>query len=182
MNTSNRSIVSIGSIVLLGLLLFPSWFETNGQYVKQLGHHFLFNKPSAVPVECYFAGCVTAPASYFYVVLDRPNWLATLLTIVFVLGTLSLLFKTRADGTSRSLRHPVTRWIFSGMVALALPVTVTPKLVLVGMYGISVPRAFFSGEFGSLFYTLFFPAIFAIYAGAIYLVTTAFLWITIRTN
>lgn len=150
MNASNRGIVSIGSIVLSGLFLFPSWFETNGQYVKQLGHHFLFNKPSAVAVECHFVGCVTAPASYFHVVLDRNNRLATLSTVVVVVGLLLLLFRVKADGSSRSIRHPVTRWAFSGLVALALPVTATPQLVFLGMYGIDVPRVLSSGEFDSL--------------------------------
>jgi hypothetical protein len=182
MNASSRNVVSIGSIVLAGLFLFPSWFETNGQYVKQLGHHFLFNKPTAVPVECYLVGCVTAPASYFHVALDRQNWISALLTIVVVIGTLLLLFRTRTDGISRGIRHSVTRWAFSGLVALALPVTVTPQLLLLGIYGVSVPRVLFSGEFGSLVYSVFFPVVFFVYTGVVYLAVTVFVWIMARTN
>jgi hypothetical protein len=179
MNSANKTIVLIGGIALLGLFLFPSWYETNGQYVKQLGHHFLFSKPEPVPVECYLVGCVTAPASYFYVVLDRRPWFATLSTVAVVASILVLLFRSRADGTSLSIRHPKTRWVFSGLVALALPVSATP-MVLVGMYGISVPTYLFSGEDNSFWYSVAFPVVFSVYIVAVYLLSTVAVWISER--
>ncbi len=177
MNSANKAIVLIGGIVLLGLFLFPPWNETNGQYVKQLGHHFLFSKPEPVPVECYLVGCVTAPASYFYVVLDRRPWFETLLTVAVVASILVLLLRRRADGTSLSIRHPNTRWVFSGLVALALPVIGAPML-LVWMYGISVPTYLFSGEDNSFWYSVAFPVVLSVYVVAVYLLSTVAVWIS----
>jgi len=171
MNPTKRAILSISSIAFLGLFFFPPWYETNGQYVKQLGHHFLFKTPEAVPVECYFVGCMTAPASYFHVVLDGRSAFETLSTIAVVATTLLLLFRTRTNGTSPSMASAVTRWAFSGLVALALPVSVTPT-VLVGMYGISVPKILFSGEHNWFWGSIAFPAVFFVYAGGVYLVST----------
>ncbi len=141
-------------------LPFPSHgAETNGQYVKQLGHHFLFSKPEPVPVECYLVGCVTAPASYFHVVLDRRPWLETLSTVAVVASILLLLFRSRADGTSFSIRHPKTRWVFSGLVVLALPVSATP-MVLVGIYGIiRAKNISLVAEDNSLLYSAAFPVV-----------------------
>ena len=181
MNSTNKTIVLIGSIALLGLFLFPSWYETNGQYVKQLGHHFLFSEPEPVPVDCYFVGCVTAPASYFHVVLDRRPWFETLSTVAVVASILVLLFRRRADGISLSIRHPKTRWILSGLVALALPVSVTP-MVLVGIYGISVPEYLFSGEDNSLWYSVAFPVVFSVYTVAVYLLSTVAVRISARRD
>jgi uncharacterized membrane protein len=179
MNSANKTIALIGGIALLGLFLFPSWYETNGQYVKQLGHHFLFSKPEPVPVECYLVGCVTAPASFFHVVLDRRPWFETLSTVAVVASILVLLFRRRADGTSFSIRQPKTRWVFSGLVALALPVSVTP-MVLVGIYGMSVPQYLFSGEDNSLWYGIAFPVIFSVYVVAVYLLSTVAVRISAR--
>lgn len=106
MNSATKTIILSSGIALLGLFLFPSWYETNGQYVKQLGHHFLFTRPEAVPVDCYFVGCVTAPASYFHVVLDRPPWFESLSTVTVVALIMLLVFRRRPDGTSPSMRDP----------------------------------------------------------------------------
>src|SRR5437763_15080221 len=97
MQPSKKIILSISSIALLGVFFFPPWYETNGQYVKQLGLHFFFSRPDAVPVECYLVGCVTAPASYFHVVLNWRSWVETLSTITAVTTILLLLFRTRTD-------------------------------------------------------------------------------------
>jgi hypothetical protein len=134
MNASRKIILSISSIVFLGLLSFSPWYETNGQYVKQLGRYFFSSKPEAVPVECYFVGCVTALASYFRVMLSWRPWVETLSTIAFIATGLFLLFGTRADGNPPSIGNPKTRLAFSAVVALALPISMSPVL-LVGTYG-----------------------------------------------
>jgi len=170
MNSAKKTIIPISCIYLLGLFLFPSWYETNGQYVKQLGHHFLFRRPEAVPVDCYFVGCVTAPASYFHVVLDRGPWLEAMINVAFVASILLFLFRTRGDESYASIRNPKTRWVFSGLVALTLPVPISATpIILMGMYGVSTPTYLFSGEDNSLFYSLAFPIIFSVYAVVIYL-------------
>lgn len=181
MNSAKKTIILISSIYFLGLFLFPTWYEADGQYVKQLGHHFLFRSPEAVQVDCYFVGCVTAPASYFHVVLDRRPWFETLSTVAIVASILLLLFRRRADGTSASVRNPRTRWVFSGLVALALPVNATPML-LMGMYAISIPKYLFSGEDNSLWYSVAFPMVFSVYAVVVYLLSTVSVRISGRTE
>ena len=181
MNASRKIILSISSMVFLGLFFFPPWYETNGQYVKQLGRHFLFSKPAAVPVECYLVGCVTAPASYFHVVLAWQPWVETLATIVFIALGLFLLFRTRADGNSASLEDPKTRLWFSALVALALPISVSP-VVLVGTYGLEVPTILFGGEHNWFWGSVFFPIIFFAYASAVYIVTSVVVGIASRKH
>lgn len=44
MNASRKIILSISSIVFLGIFIFPPWYETNGQYVKQTRALFLFQQ------------------------------------------------------------------------------------------------------------------------------------------
>ena len=107
-------------------MLFPPWYQTHGQYMKQLGHHFLFSSPDAVPVECYLVGCVTAPASYFRVVFNWRSWVETLSSIAAVTTVLFLLFGTRSDGTFPSIANAKTRLLFSVLVALALPISMSP--------------------------------------------------------
>jgi len=169
-------ILSISSIAFLGVFLFPPWYETNGQYVKQLGRHLLFSRPDAEPVECYFVGCVTAPASYFHVVLNWRSWVETLSTIAAVTTALFLLFRTRRDETFHSIANAKTRLLFSVLVALGLPISMSP-LVLLGTYGLYVPLIFISGEHNWFWGTVFFPIVLSAYAGAVYLVVTATVWI-----
>lgn len=172
MNAAQKLTLFVSSVVFLGLFLFPPWYQTNGQYVKQLGRRFIFSKPEAVPVECYLVGCVTAPASYFHVVLDWRFGIQAPLTIAVVATALFLLFRARADAASPSIRRPKTRLIFSALVALSLPITVSP-LVLVGMYALYAPFIFFSHEHNWFWGSIFFPIVFSVYAGAVYLVATA---------
>jgi hypothetical protein len=181
MNASRKIILSLSSIVFLGLFFFPPWYETNGQYVKQLGRYFFFSKPEAVPVECYFVGCVTAPASYFGVVLSWRPWVETLSTIAFIATGLFLLFGTRADGNPPSIGNPKTRLAFSALVALALPISMSPVL-LVGTYGLYVPTILFGGEHNWFWGSVFFPIIFFVYAGAVYIVASVVVWIASRVH
>src|SRR5580693_1830336 len=169
MNRTKKMILSISSIAFWGVFFFPPSYETNGQYVKQLGRHFFFIRPDAVPVECYLVGCVTAPASYFHVVVDWRSWVGTLSTIAAVTTILFLLFRGRTDGTFPSIAKAKTRLLFSLLVALALPVSLSP-LVLLGTYGLCVPLIFFSGEHNWFWGSIFFPIVLSAYAGAVYLV------------
>lgn len=181
MNPTKKMILSISSIAFGGVFFFPPWYETNGQYVKQLGHHFFFIRPDAIPVECYFVGCVTAPASYFHVVLDWRSWVATLSTIAAVTTMLFLLLRARADGTFPSIVNAKTRLLLSVLVALALPVSMSP-VVLLGTYGVYVPLIFFSGEHNWFWGSIFFPILLSLYAGAVYLVATATVWIAAHVH
>ena len=176
MNPTKKIIISINSIFFLGVFFFPPWYETNGQYVKQLGRHFFFSRPEAIPVECYLVGCVTAPASYFHVVLNWRSWVETLSTIAAVTTILFLLFRTRTDGTIPSIADARTRLLFSVLVALALPISMSP-VVLLGTYGLYVPHIFFGGEHNWLWGSVFFPIILSVYAGAVYLVAAVTVWI-----
>jgi hypothetical protein len=181
MNPTKKMILSISSIAFGGVFFFPPWYETNGQYVKQLGRHFFFIRPDAVPVECYLAGCVTAPASYFHVVLDWRSWVETLLTIAAVTTILFLLFRARTDGTFPSIANAKTRLLFSVLVALALPVSMSP-VVLLGTYGLYAPLIFFSGEHNWFWGSIFFPIVISVYTGAVYLVATVTVWIAAHAH
>jgi hypothetical protein len=179
MNASRKFILSISSVVFLGIFFFPPWYETNGQYEKQLGRYFFFSKPEAVPVECYLVGCVTAPASYFRVVLAWRPWVETLSTITFVATGLFLLFRTRADGNPPSIGHPKTRLVFSALVAFAFPISTSPVL-LVGTYGLYVPFILFSREHNWFWGSIFFPIVLFVDAGAVYIVASVVVWIASR--
>ncbi len=181
MNPTKKIILSISSIAFGGIFFFPPWYETNGQYVKQLGCHFFFIPPDAVPVECYFVGCVTAPASYFHVVLDWRSWVGTLSTIAAVTTILFLLLRARTDGTFPSIANAKTRLSLSVLVALALPVSMSP-VVLLGTYGLYVPLIFFSGEHNWFWGSIFFPILLSLYAGAVYLLATATVWIAAHVH
>jgi hypothetical protein len=181
MNPTKKMILSISSIAFGGVFFFPPWYETNGQYVKQLGRYFFFIRPDAVPVQCYFVGCVTAPASYFHVVLDWRSWVETLSTIAAVTTILFLLFKARTDGTFPSIANAKTRLLFSVLVALALPLSMSP-VVLLGTYGLHVPLIFFSGEHNWFWGSIFFSIVLSVYAGAVYLAATTTVWIAARVH
>ncbi len=71
--------------------------------------------------------------------------------------------------------------MFSALVALALPISMSP-VVLVGTYGLYVPIILFSGEHNWFWGSVFFPIIFFLYAGVVYVVASVVVWIASRMN
>ncbi|GEM_PF-2544777 len=111
-------------ILLLSLISFPPWQEAAERelsYRKDLGRGFLLSPPKSVAVECYFVGCVTAPAAYFHVLLNRKLLLQECVTLVVVELLLLWLFRNRQGRAVADLRMPRTRLLISLMLALLIP-------------------------------------------------------------
>src|SRR6476646_6306480 len=124
MNSFQKATLIIGGVILTMLLLFPPWQEAALRelaYRKDIGRGSLLRPPKPVPVDCYFVGCQTAPASYFHVVLNSRLHIAQCVTVVFITLSLFWLFLRRSDGTQPTLNKTRTRLLFSVLIALGLP-------------------------------------------------------------
>ncbi len=124
MNSFQKATLIVGAVILTMLLLFPTWQQAALRelaYRKDIGRGFVLRPPKPVPVDCYFVGCQTAPASYFHVVLNSRLHIAQCVTVVFITLSLFWLFLKRSDGTHRTLKKPRTRLLFSMLIALAFP-------------------------------------------------------------
>ena len=109
--------------VVAFLSLYPSWQEAAEKeiaYRRDVGRGLLWRPPSPVAVDCYFVGCVTAPASYFHVLLNQRLLFKQSLTVLFVGLALVWVFRTRTDGTV-SLQSAKTRAAASLLLALLVP-------------------------------------------------------------
>lgn len=123
-NKIQAIIGAICAITLLFLVLFPPWQEAAERevsYRKDIGRGLLWKPPKAVAVECYFVGCVTAPASYFHVVLKRRVLLQETLTLFFVAVACVWIFRTRRSGEVASITARKTRLLTSFLLALLVP-------------------------------------------------------------
>jgi hypothetical protein len=126
LNTVQKAIIVVSAAVLLSLVLFPPWWQAavrETAYRKELGRGWILRPPAPVPVDCYFVGCETAPASYFHVLLYRDLFFEQLATVIGVSLVTLWIFRARRDGTRASLGSPKTRLRFSAVMALL----VTPE-------------------------------------------------------
>src|SRR6266567_2325364 len=85
LNRIQAAIGIVSGIALLVIVLFPAWQEAAEKevsYRKDIGHGLLWSPPKPVAVDCYFVGCVTAPASYFHMLLNRTLLLKQSLTLL----------------------------------------------------------------------------------------------------
>jgi hypothetical protein len=113
-------------IALLFLVLFPPWqqaAEKEVSYRKNIGRGLLWKPPQPVAVECYFVGCVTAPASYFHVLLHRKLLMQQCLTVLCVAMAFLWTFRTSKGGKMASLGVRSTRLSTSFLLALLIPPT-----------------------------------------------------------
>ena len=113
-------------LALLSLVLVPPWQEAAERelsYRKDLGRGLLWSPPKPVAVECYFTGCVTAPAQYFHVLLNRKLLLQECLTLLIVGVLLLWMFRAQRDRNVASLRARGTRLLTSLILALLIPPT-----------------------------------------------------------
>jgi hypothetical protein len=163
-------------VALLCLGLFPPWqqaAEKELAYRKNIGRGLVFRPPSPVPVDCYFVGCKTAPASYFHVLLYRDLLFAQVITVGGVALVLSWMFRTKRDGTSAALTLRRTRVHFSLVAALLVPPDGTFPFAS-GLLGIP-GQLIHQGEFwlvGSILEAVMYFAC----ALAIYGLVSAILW------
>src|SRR5438270_10010395 len=122
MNRLQKATLVIGGVILTMLLLFPPWQEAalrEVAYRKNVGRGFVLQPPKPVPVDCYFVGCKTAPASYFHVVLHSRLHIAQCVTVAFITLSVFWLVRRRSDGTQPALKKKRTRLLFSILIALA---------------------------------------------------------------
>jgi len=139
LNSRQGILMAVSSIVLLSLGLFPRWQQVamREPFKKDIGRAFLFRPPAPVAVDCYFAGCKSAPAAYFHVVLYREVLVAQLLSVLGVTVVALWIFRTRRDGTEANLRSNKTKLSLSLLVALLFPPLGTFPL---GVLLLDIPR------------------------------------------
>ena len=124
LNATQKVVLAVAVAVLLPLLWFPPWREAAERevaYRKDIGRGFILRPPAPEPVDCYFVGCKTAPASYFHVLLYRDLLFEQAGTVAGIALLLLWMFRIRRDGTSGSLRSRRTRLLFGMVMALPIP-------------------------------------------------------------
>src|ERR1700758_4045858 len=111
LNKGQFAIAALTVAVVTFLVLYPSWQEAAEKetaYRRDVGRGFLWKPPRPVAVDCYFAGCVIAPASYFHVILDRKLLLQQSLAVLCVGLALLWVFRIRRNGTASNLKSAKT--------------------------------------------------------------------------
>lgn len=124
LNKEQVTVAVLTTALVSFLFLYPPWQEAAQKevaYRKDVGRGLLWRPPSPVAVDCYFVGCVTAPAPYFHMLLNRKLQLQQSLTVLCVGLALLWIFRIRKDGTASSLRSTKTRAAASVLLALLVP-------------------------------------------------------------
>jgi len=174
MNSFQKAILIVGGVILTMLLLFPPWQEAALRelaYRKDIGRGSILRPPKPVPVDCYFVGCQTAPASYFHVVLDSRVHIAQCVTVVFITLGLVWLFLRRSDGTQPTLNQTRTRLLFSMLIALAFPPFGINSFTLAALL-IQIPEVIFDQGEKWQGFVLFIPVLFMFCSCMVYGVVT----------
>ncbi len=178
MNRTQSIIITVGTVFLGLLLLFPPWQQAGLRevdYRHNLGHGFILHPPKPVAIDCYFVGCLTAPPSYFHVLLHSRLFIGQCGTVLGIGLAAVWLFRRRRDSTHATLQSPKTRLISSMLIALAVPpsgdfplasmLLDIPKLVVDGGEKWQVP-------------VVAFPVLFIFCAGIIYVLLTLAFWLS----
>ena len=107
-NSVQSAILTAASVAFVLLSLFHLGSRPLGKVAYRLyvGRHFFLQPPTSVPVDCYFAGCATAPASYFHVLLYRDLLVEQLAAIIAVAFVLLWIFRSRQNGVRATLTSP----------------------------------------------------------------------------
>lgn len=174
MNSIQKATLIIGAVILTMLLLFPPWQEAalrELDYRKDIGRGSVLRPPKPVPVDCYFVGCQTAPASYFHVVLNSRLHIAQCVTVVFVTLSLFWLFLRYSDGTQPTLSKMRTRLLFSMLIALAFPPFGINSFTLAAFL-IQIPEVIFDQGEKWQGFVLFIPVLFIFCSCMVYGVVT----------
>jgi hypothetical protein len=172
----------MSGLILLGLLLFPPWeqgAEGETDYRKYLGRSFFLKPPQPVPVDCYFVGCKTAPASYFHVLLATRLYVEPSLTVATVALLLLVVFHLRPNAPHAVLVSPTARIAFCTLVALVLPIPAGPQVVLLGTGVAYVPWLIAAGG-ENVLGAIATLVIFALYICAVNVIVTVGLWLAKR--
>ena len=162
------------------IVLFPNWQEAaerEKDYRKDLGVHFVLKPPTPVAVPCYFVGCITAPASYFHVLVDRRGFYPELLSMTALMMVTLLVFRTGKDGSTPCIAVGSIRLVATSLIALALPLPIAPYDPLGSMVA-SLPTAMFHPNHDHISVLIGFPFLFAVYGTAVYLAIRLAIWAT----
>lgn len=160
------------------IVLFPNWQEAaerEKDYRKDLGVHFVLKPPAPVAVPCYFVGCVTAPASYFHVLVDRTALYPELVCMTGLMMVTLIVFRTRKNGSPPSIATRRMCVVTASLIALALPLPVTPYPPLASMAP-DLPTAILHPDHDHISVLIGFPFFFAAYGGATYFVIGTAIW------
>jgi hypothetical protein len=177
-NRTRAAAVGIWLVGVCYIALFPNWQEAaelEKEYRKDLGVHFVLKPPAPVAVPCYFVGCITAPPSYFHVLIDRRGFYPALVCVTALLILALVVFRTERNGSVRSITAPRMRLDAAALIALALPLPISPYLPL-GSMAAYLPTAILEPNHDHISVLIGFPFLFAVYGGAIYLVVTVAIW------
>lgn len=160
------------------IILFPNWQEAaerEKDYRKDLGVHFVINQPAPVAVPCYFVGCVTAPASYFHVLIDRNGFYSDLASLTALMMVTLVVVRTRKNGSTPSITAGSMRLVATSLFALAVPLPLSPYPPLGSMVAY-MPTAILHPDHDHVSVLIGFPFFFALYWVATYFVITAAIW------
>jgi hypothetical protein len=160
------------------IVFFPNWQEAaerEKDYRKDLGVHFVLKPPAPVAVPCYFVGCITAPASYFHVLIDREGFYPTLVCVTALLMVALVVFRSEKNGSLPSMAIPRMRLASVSLLALALPLPDSPYFPLVSMAAY-LPTAILHPNHDHISVLIGFPFFFAVYGGATYLAISVAIW------
>lgn len=161
------------------IVFFPNWQEAaerEKDYRKDLGVHFVLKPPEPVAVPCYFVGCITAPPSYFHVLIDRRGLYPAVVCVTALLIAALMLFRTEEKRSMPSIAEPRVRLAATSLIALALPLPGTPYFPL-GSLAAYLPTAILHPNHDHISILIGFPFFFMLYGGATYLILSGAMWV-----
>jgi hypothetical protein len=160
------------------IVLCPNWQEAaerEKDYRKELGVHFVLNPPAAVGVPCYFVGCITAPASYFHVVIDRRGFYPKLICVTTLVIVTFVIFRAGKNASTRSIASRHVDLVATSLITLALPVPGNPYFPL-GVLAGYMPTAMLHPDHDHISVLIGFPFFIAVYGTAAYLAIRLAIW------
>lgn len=161
------------------IVLFPNWqqaAEREKDYRKDLGVHFLLSPPPPVAVPCYFVGCITAPASYFHVLIDRRGFYLELVCVTALMIVAVVVFRSGEDCSKPGIAAHRMRIVAACLITLALPLPLSPYEPL-GSMAAYFPTAILHPDHGHISVLIGFPFLFAVYGAATYLILCVAIWV-----
>ena len=167
-------LVCVGFIVL-----FPNWQEAaerEKDYRQGLGVHFVLKPPAPVAVPCYFVGCITAPASYFHVLVDRRDFYPELICVTALMMVTFVVFRTGKDRSIPNVASRRMRLVAASLIALALPLPWGAPYFPLGSMATYMPTAILHPNHDHISVLIGFPFFFTMYGSATYLVISAVIW------
>jgi hypothetical protein len=173
-NRLQRAVLGVWVLWIGISVLFPNWqqaAERELDYRKELGLHFVLRPPAPVAVPCYFVGCITAPASYFHVLLDRNLRYQELVCTTTLMILAVVIFRSASSPIRRDwMLVAVATWI-----ALSLPVPIAPYFPL-GVWAGYLPAALLHPDHDHISVLTGFPFFFAVYGAPAYVAVRVAVW------